>query len=464
MTTIGAVSKQPSLTCEKKLQQLASPLEEVITPDTNDVYVQSGFQQKKTTGKISSEMAKNILETKLGITKIWEFKTGGSINSSPCIGPDGTAYVSCNDGKLYAVKDGKKIWEFKTEGPINSSPCIGPDGTVYVGSDDCKLYAIDKNGNKKWEFKTGSSNVAYVRSSPCLGPDGTVYVGSVDGKLYAVKSGKRLWEYATHGAVISSPSIGTDGTVYFGSLDGKLYATKKVNRFGWYIDEANLLSYKNGKKLWDFQAGATSSSPRNSSDGTVYIGSNDGKLYAVKDGKKLWDFKTDGEILSSSPCIGPDGTVYIGSNDGKLYAVKDGKKTWEFKTGGKIQSSPCIGPDETVYFGSDDGVLYAVKDGKKTWEFKTGGPIQSSPLIGADGTVYFNSTGGKLIALKFNTIEEQLEKSKEEESSKDTPSLETFDDWIIIDGLKLKKKETSGTLNFLSVNKHMMVPKKGLNN
>ena len=37
---------------------------------------------------------------------------------------------------------GVKLWEFKTGGRVFSSPTIGSDGTVYVGSKDKKLYAI----------------------------------------------------------------------------------------------------------------------------------------------------------------------------------------------------------------------------------------------------------------------------------------------------------------------------------
>jgi outer membrane protein assembly factor BamB len=33
-------------------------------------------------------------------------------------------------------------WAIATGGSSNSSPAIGADGTVYVGSDDGKVYAI----------------------------------------------------------------------------------------------------------------------------------------------------------------------------------------------------------------------------------------------------------------------------------------------------------------------------------
>ena len=48
----------------------------------------------------------------------------------------------------------------------------------------------------------------------------------------------------------------------------------------------------------------------------------------------LWKFETGGDV-ASSPAIGSDGTVYVGSHDEKLYALsgKSGGKLWEFKAG-----------------------------------------------------------------------------------------------------------------------------------
>ena len=45
----------------------------------------------------------------------------------------------------------------------------------------------------------------------------------------------------------------------------------------------------------------------------------------VKPGTVLWEFET-GRGVSSSPAIGSDGTVYVGSDDKKLYAIKTDSK------------------------------------------------------------------------------------------------------------------------------------------
>lgn len=45
-------------------------------------------------------------------------------------------------------------------------------------------------------------------------------------RLYALdgKTGAEKWSYRTGGGIYSTPAIGRDGTVYVGSNDGKVYA------------------------------------------------------------------------------------------------------------------------------------------------------------------------------------------------------------------------------------------------
>jgi len=70
----------------------------------------------------------------------------------------------------------------------------------------------------------------------------------------------------------------------------------------------------------------------------------------------------------SSPAIGDDGTIYIGSNDKKVYALDGitGVKKWEFLTADEIHTSPVIGPDGILYIGSNDGNTYALATSSKS--------------------------------------------------------------------------------------------------
>jgi outer membrane protein assembly factor BamB/serine/threonine protein kinase len=208
------------------------------------------------------------------------------------------------------------------------------------------------------------------------------YVGS---QVNTVK-----WSYPTGDLVLSSPAIGSDGTVYVGSSDKKLYAINPDGSLKW--------SYTTGDEIY--------SSPAIGSDGTVYVGSYDGKLYAINpDGSLKWSFHT-GDCVSSSPAIGNDGTVYVGSLDMKLYAINpDGSLKWSYPIKwdpftGNVSSSPAIGKDGTVYVGSYDEKLYAINpDGSLKWSFPTGFWVMSSPAIGSDDTVYVGSCDEKLYAI-----------------------------------------------------------------
>jgi len=154
---------------------------------------------------------------------------------------------------------------------------------------------------------------------------------------------------------------------------------------------------------WSFRTGSgVASSPVIGPDGTVYVGSDDGCLYAIgQDGTKKWSFKTGGSVISS-PAIGPDATIYVGSGDGRLYAInQDGSFKWAYETSDAVYSSPVIGVDGTIYIGSWDHHVYALSpDGLLRWTFGTGDGIFSSPTIGLDGTVYVGSSDGKVYAVE----------------------------------------------------------------
>src|SRR4051794_36091139 len=78
------------------------------------------------------------------------------------------------------------------------------------------------------------------------------------------------------------------------------------------------------------------------------------------DGTLLWSYSTGGSI-ASSPALAADGTIYVGSSDGNLYALNtNGTVRWQYPTGGEVRSSPSVAPDGTIYVGSFDQMLHAV--------------------------------------------------------------------------------------------------------
>ena len=191
--------------------------------------------------------------------------------------------------------------------------------------------------------------------------------------------GTQKWTFLTGNQVNSSPAIGSDGTIYVGSNDGKLYAFNS-----------------DGTQKWSLSLGeAVESSPAIGSDGTIYVGVSDvstwnGKVCAVNpSGSKKWEFLISAQVCSS-PAIDSAGTVYVGAEDNNLYAINpDGTQKWAFSTGNIVTGSPAIGSDGTIYVGSSDFYFYAINmDGTMKWQVNIG--QGGTPSIGSDGTIYVN--------------------------------------------------------------------------
>jgi outer membrane protein assembly factor BamB len=194
--------------------------------------------------------------------------------------------------------------------------------------------------------------------------------------------GKLSWVFPTGGAIHSSPAV-ANGTVYVGSWDGKLYA----------LDAAT------GDKLWEFQTGSSIESSPAVQNGVVYFGSNDGSLYALDaaTGEKLWAFNTK-YAIKSTPTLA-DGIVYFGSDDYCVYALDAGKGTevWHFQTGNYVKSSPAV-TRGIVHVGSMDGFYYALnaRNGRLRLKFSAStAVVVSSPAV-VDNISYFSNARGLL--------------------------------------------------------------------
>ena len=68
-----------------------------------------------------------------------------------------------------------------------------------------------------------------------------------------------------------------------------------------------------------------------------------------------WTFRTGNWVYSRSSNRYRDGTVYIGSDDGALYAIdpNTGFLKWLFTTHGVVRASPAVAADGMVYIASE---------------------------------------------------------------------------------------------------------------
>jgi outer membrane protein assembly factor BamB len=354
----------------------------------------------------------------------WAFATKRGIFSTPVIGGDGTIYVGSADRSFYALRpDGTLAWRFRTGGIIDAAGAIGRyvkalrSAPVTIGSGDERLYRLRTNWDLSrkqrvvWAFAptlppAGGQQVSWWEGNVAIGPGGTIYAGNTGGAAYAVNpDGTLRWAAPRGQSVWTTPAFGQGteaGDSFWGSVD--LYAFS--------LDSAGHLRWQT------FTPGYVTSSPALGSDGTVYVGSFDHKLYALDPdtGRVRWSFATDAHIYSS-PALA-DGSdartseIYVASADGSVYALDpSGHVLWRYDTGDPIRSSPVLGraprgDGRILYVGSSNGRLYALNatSGKRRWSFDTTpkdpalhdrNDLNGSPALGRRG-VYIGGEHGRV--------------------------------------------------------------------
>jgi eukaryotic-like serine/threonine-protein kinase len=200
-----------------------------------------------------------------------------------------------------------------------------------------------------------------------------VYDASGVPKLTGVK-----WRFHTNGYIISSPAV-ANGSVYVGSTDGNLYA----------------LELATGTQKWKFKTGARVVSSPAVAGGVVYFGSYDGNFYAVDaaNGQLKWKFATPGERRFAPKHI-----------HGALPAGETMPDPFDC-----YLSSPVIS-GSNVYFGSGDGNVYALDaaSGKLTWKFQTGDVVHASPAV-AEGTLFVGKLGQLFLCARRGDRERKVE-------------------------------------------------------
>jgi outer membrane protein assembly factor BamB len=289
----------------------ASPVSETM-PDPFDFFLSSPVVWNGLVYFGSGDT--NIYALDLASGKLrWKFKTGDVVHASPAVS-DGVLFVGSWDTYFYALDaaTGKEKWRFKTgedaeihnQVGIQSSAALA-DGVAYFGCRDSNLYAVDAaTGKRRWAFNNKGS---WVIGSPAVS-DGKVYFATSDTALFHAVDAKT-------GAVIfsldykqwplfSSPAI-AGGMAYIGSHQGKLFAIDlKAQTPAWTFETEN--SKKNGQLY-------------TKADGTPNYEAAFSDFFYDDMVSGVQKLMSVGAMLSSPAVV--DGTIYIGSADGNIYAL-----------------------------------------------------------------------------------------------------------------------------------------------
>ena len=318
-------------------------------------------------------------------TTKWEYSDDSHVS---VIGSDGIIYVGSTNGNVNALySNGTVKWTSTLQSSVGGL-AIGNNETLYVTTSSA-LYALNSgNGTILWECTASTGSDFY----PIIGSDGTIYTKSSDGvsAINADKTSK--WNFTTYGGVIGL-AIGSDGTIYASCC----YVSALTDSMFYAINP-------DGTEKWSCNLPNIQKTPVIGADGTIYVTTYTG-LYALNpDGTSKWNYTTTGGFLTP-PAIATDGTIYIASTDGNLYALTDNgtsvTEKWHYSDSNLTRYTSSftiiIGADGTIYTGNGRsvgpiskrcGAVYALTpDGQLKWSYELGLPIINS-MIGSDGTLY----------------------------------------------------------------------------
>jgi outer membrane protein assembly factor BamB len=329
----------------------------------------------------------------ISLEKKWKFSADGEILSTPLV-KDKVLYVGTSKGTLYSInaQTGVKINSISYSSAIVGTPIFRGDMLLVV--EGTKIHTLKADLTDYYVLPSTNTNVfdmgGTINSSPAIhdiagGFQKAIFISGMNNNVVALNDLLQvLWTFtpAEPGAFYSSPCVVNDSFVYVGNDNGNVYAIKSLN----------------GTQKWSFITGAQVRSSPIQIGGNVLVGSDDRNFYSVDSATGLlrWKVQT-GDAIQSSPVVFNQ-NVYFGSYDSKFYCIDiiDGHVVWEVPTQALIKSSP-VAFNGDIYFGGFDKLLYrldATTGAQRVTPYRINGQMATSPVIDDISKVYVPSISG----------------------------------------------------------------------
>jgi outer membrane protein assembly factor BamB len=243
----------------------------------------------------------------------WILDTDDEADTGPVLAGDGTVVFAAGR-RVYGVTPlGFVKWRFAARRKVYTSPAVAPDGRVFFGSQDHHVYALTPQGGLRWSVDVGSD----VDGAPVLGDDGALYVGTDGDQVVRLDAddGRVRWRAEVGGYVRGTLSLTRGGDVLAGVYGPAprlllLAASDGTVRLKFSIQGTGAREFGvHGAALED-------------DAGVLLFGTQDDAVYAVgPEGELLWSFATGGDVDSPVTLLS-DGSVVVGSDDGKVYMLR----------------------------------------------------------------------------------------------------------------------------------------------
>lgn len=295
---------------------------------------------------------------------LWSFKADSILGASPAATQDGASWFGSRSGLLYHLDgEGQLRWTFKAGGPIEVAPLVHPAGFVAFGCYDGKVRALDSSGRLAWQWDAGVP----VMTSMCLDAEDNLLFGDDRGRLSVLSPEGKLLAHHPIADLLSAPPVHSHGSTWI--ADQGLHDDQGAS---WPLASEPIVG---GSAVAD--------------DGSLFLGSWDGVLYAVRRGSVLWRAQLEGQVYGGCS-LGPAGEVLVGTRAGWVYCFnKTGSLLWSRKLRDGVYGSPAIAAEGAVFVPCNANRLYALAlaSGEVLWSERVGRDLRSAPLLLDDGRV-----------------------------------------------------------------------------
>ncbi|AGM11829.1 beta-propeller repeat protein [Haloarcula californiae tailed virus 2] len=330
----------------------------------------------------------------------WTYTGAGSkIETTPCLGPDGTVYFTevYNGNKWHAVNpDGTQKWTNTVSGTLVDDNFRGHylvywDGGVHGGTRTNKVVKRDPDTGVNLAsatYESDSSNTV-DDGGPAFRPSGSVVYApdGSPGSIRSFSSGYSAeWEYTwnTQNNPDTSVAIDSAGVSY-------------VKGTG----ETTALD-SSGNSIWSKSNGTTGGGAPaiTEAEDLVFLASSDG-IEAVDpaDGSTQW---TKGNGFVGSILVNQDDTKLWFTEGGSTYCVEPytGNTIWSFGQGG--EGGLGVAADEGAYIHAG-GTVYGVDpDGNQRWSTSLDNSNDRSGIVvdGSRNVLYTGTGAGTFYAIE----------------------------------------------------------------
>jgi outer membrane protein assembly factor BamB len=289
------------------------------------------------------------------------------------------------------------ITEVNTTGGVLRAPVVLGSRVVFPTASSLEVY--DNAGKFQRSVPVPYPTRSAGTGLEVSGGGGLVIIGldyPRGGRAAAVNidrpHGNVVWELLTFGGVSAKPAL-FDNVLYIGSEDGRVYAVGPDRQAHWSLDGGVYVTQ--GRIVADLHADASG----------VYVASTDSKLYCIDraTGKTNWQY-FGGGALTDDPQVTED-SVYLHVPGHGVVALDKGQgqfnrqERWAAK-----DALQFLAADATnVYLRRRDNSIVAVDKatGKPRFASKTNAyDVFGSNTLTNDGTIYAADKAGTVVAIR----------------------------------------------------------------